>query len=70
MSFITLKKDSDEEDKDSFNNVQYRPTKFFANFVFRIKNQRKITYKEDSRRKAMEDIFYGTLTNNYFMNFS
>jgi hypothetical protein len=65
VSFFSLAKEEDEEDKDNFNDTKYRPTKFFANFLIKIKNQRKIPTKENGYR-GPTDIIFGTSENHFY----
>lgn len=45
-TFIALTKEEDEEENDSLDDTNYRPTKFFANFFVKINNQKKLTAGE------------------------
>jgi hypothetical protein len=65
VSFISLTKEEDEEDKDNFNDTKCRPTKFFANFLIKIKNQRKIPTKENGHRGPTDIIFDGSQVFTY-----
>lgn len=52
---MSLTKESDKKGnkKDRTNDVKYRPTKFFANFLIKVKNQKKLP-KHDPK-----DLIYG-----------
>lgn len=57
----SLTKDADEEDQLTANNSRSRPTKFFANFLLRVKTQKEVTLAKDSRNRAPKHITIGKL---------
>jgi hypothetical protein len=58
VSIISLTKEADEEDKMAFNNAVSHPTKFFANFLLRIKTLKQCQLQPGSWRKVPKDITF------------